>query len=419
MNQLRNLGAPLSEPADILLADIAIRVQLTPTQYSLAEQRYTTVQKWIEREDSPLKDRVLQFYTQGSMAIGATVASKLEYDEHDIDLIAELDIPADTAPSAVLDLLDEAIRSKPGTRYYDMVGRHSRCIQVRYEGMHLDITPMVRLPHLLERCGYIYHAPLERPSPDDRRILANPWGFARWFTQRTPAEHRFALAFEERAASFEGLIVLAEAEVEPVPQQTAAHEKSMAVIALQLLKRFRNVQYDQREGRCPPSVMLSYFVAQNANQTQTLSQELLHQARMLREVFEQHQRAGRLVEVRNPMCQDDIFTDRWPGNLATQAVFVRDLGRLVERLEEFCGECTLQRMQQILTELFGERPALDVVRQFNEQAGRSIIDGRSRHVPDGGRFVIPAAPSSAAVAAVPAIGRATPSHTHFGGDALK
>jgi hypothetical protein len=192
----------------------------------------------------------------------------------------------------------------------------------------------------------------------------------------------------------------------------------MAVIALQLLKRFRNVQYDQREGRCPPSVMLSYFVAQNANQTQTLSQELLHQARMLRDVFNQHQRAGRLVEVRNPMCQDDVFTDRWPGNLETQAVFVCDLDRLVEGLEEFCGECTLQRMQQILTELFGERPTLDVVRQFYEQAGRSIVDGRSRHVLDGGRFVIPSA-SSAGVAAVPAIGRATPSHTHFGGGALK
>ena len=102
MNSFTPTRAPLSEPADALLADIAIRVQLTPTQYSLAVQRYETVHKWIERPGSPLEDRVLQFHTQGSMAIGATVASKLQYDEHDIDLIAELDIPANTAPSAVL-----------------------------------------------------------------------------------------------------------------------------------------------------------------------------------------------------------------------------------------------------------------------------------------------------------------------------
>lgn len=414
MNHLRHPGAPLSEPADILLADIAIRVQLTPTQYSLAEQRYTTVQQWIERSGSPLEDRVLQFYTQGSMAIGATVASRLQYDEHDIDLIAELDIPANTEPCAVLDLLEEAIRGEPGSRYYDKVGRHSRCIQVRYDGMHLDITPMVRLPHLNERCGNIYHAPSTRPSVEDRWLVANPWGFARWFIASTPADRQFALAFAERAQGFEGMIMLAEAEVEPVPPQTPVHEKSMAAIALQLLKRFRNVQYDQREGRCPPSVMLSYFVAKNANKTQTLSQELLHQARMLKHVFEEHQRAGRLIEVRNPTCQEDVFSDRWPADLQAQGLFLSDLRRLVDRLEEYCGECTLVRMQEILTELFGEGPTLEVVRKFNEASGRSIVDGRSRHNPDGGRFVIPAAASVAA--AVPAIGRATPSHTHFGGD---
>lgn len=414
MNSFFTPKAPLSEPADALLADIAIRVQLSPTQYSLAEQRYDTVHKWIERPGSPLEDRVLQFYTQGSMAIGATVASKLQYDEHDIDLIAELDIPANTAPSAVLDLLESAIRGERGSRYYSMVKRHSRCIQIAYEGMHLDITPMVRLAHLPERCGYIYHAPNEHASPEDRMLLANPWGFARWFTQNTPAEQRFALAFAERASGFEGAITLAEAEVEPVPAQVAAHEKSMAVIALQLLKRFRNVQYDQREGRCPPSVVLSYFVARHANQTQTLSEEVLHQSRMLRDVFQAHQLAGQLVEVRNPKCNDDIFTDRWPANLTQQGVFLRDLDRLVERLEEYCGECTLVRMQQILTELFGERPALDVVKAFNEHMGRSIVDGRSRHVPERGRFVLPTA-ASVAAAAVPAVGRATPRHTHFGG----
>lgn len=413
MNQFRTPGAPLSEPADTLLADIAIRVQLTPTQYSLAQQRYTTVHQWIERSGSPLEERVLQFHTQGSMAIGATVASRLQYDEHDIDLIAELDIASNTPPCEVLDLLQDAIRGEPGSRYYDKVGRHSRCIQIRYEGMHLDITPMVRLAHLPERCGYIYHAPNEQPSAQDRRLIANPWGFANWFTQRTPAEKGFAIAFEERAAAFEEMIVLAEAEVEPVPRQTAAHEKSMAVIALQLLKRFRNVQYDQREGRCPPSVMLSCFVAHNANQTATLSEELLYQSRQLKAVFEAHQREGSLIEVRNPTCQEDIFTDRWPANLDAQGVFLRDLGRLVERLEEFCGECTLARMQQILTELFGERPALEVVKQFTEHAGISIADGRSRHLPERGRFVLPAAASIAAVA--PTIGRATPRHTHFGG----
>ena len=412
MNTVTQTRLPLSEPVDALLADVAIRVQLNATDHNLAVERYNTINDWIERSGSPLKDRVELFYAQGSMAIGATVASKLEYDEFDIDLIAQLDIPADTPPHQVLDLLEAAIKGDPGSRYYDMVNRCTRCIQIQYAGMHLDVTPMVRLPKLVERCGYIYHAPESRASADDRRIVANPWGFAQWFTERTPADHAFAVAYASMARSHEQAIALARADIEPVPEQIAVHEKSMAVIALQLLKRWRNVQYDQREGRCPPSVVLAKFVADNANQTSTLSQELLHQAWQLKVEFGQAQAQGSLVRVENPACKDDVFTDRWPGTLDAQRVFVDDLTVLIKRLEELQGECTQERMREIMSDLFGEHPTLEAFKFFHERAGRAIREGRSAYVPGSGRFVIP----TAAVAAAPAgVAVATPKHTYFGG----
>lgn len=414
MNSSPLIRLPLSEPVDILLADVAIRVQLSATDHKLAVERYNTINNWIERDSSPLKDRVELFYPQGSMAIGATVASKLEYDEFDIDLIAQLDLPADTPPHQVLDLLEAAIKGDPGSRYYKMVERCTRCIQIRYDGMHLDVTPMVRLPELADRSGFIFHAPGRHAASDDRRIVANPWGFAQWFIQRTPADRGFATAFSERAMSHEASRLLAEAEAEPVPEQCPVHEKSMAVIALQLLKRWRNVQYEQRDGRCPPSVVLAKFVADNANQTSMLSDELLHQARQLKAAFELAQRNGELVLVQNPACESDVFTDRWPGSLQAQGVFVRDLTSLVEKLEELQGECTLPRMQEIMSELFGERPTMEAFKSFNDRAGQAIVEGRSRHVPGRGRFEIPAA-AAAAAAPASALARATPKHTYFGG----
>jgi hypothetical protein len=412
MNTFTQTRLPLSEPVDVLLADVAIRVQLSATDHNLAVERYNTINDWIERPGSPLKDRVELFYAQGSMAIGATVASKLEYDEFDIDLIAQLDVPPNTPPHQVLDLLEASIKGDPGSRYYDMVNRCTRCIQIKYAGMHLDVTPMVRLPQLVERCGYIYHAPESRASADDRRIVANPWGFAQWFTERTPADHAFAVAYASMARSHDQAIALAKADSEPVPEQIAVHEKSMAVIALQLLKRWRNVQYDQREGRCPPSVVLAKFVADNANQTPTLSQELLHQARQLRVEFGQAQVQGRLVRVENPACTEDVFTDRWPGTPDAQRVFVDDLTVLINRLEELQGECTQERMREIMSELFGERPTIEAFKFFHERAGRAIREGRSAHVPGSGRFVIPTAAAAAAPAGVAV---ATPKHTYFGG----
>lgn len=417
MNAFHQTKLPLSETIDYLLADVAVRVQLSLTHHSLAVGRYETINNWIERKGSPLEDRVEIFYPQGSMAIGATVASKLEYDEFDIDLIAQLDLPADTPPHRMLDVLEAAIRGEPGSRYYKVTERCTRCIQIQYaDGMHLDVTPMVRLPSLNERTGYIFHASERRITADDRRIIANPWGFAQWFKMRTPAERDFALAFEARAAAHAATIVLAEAEVEPVPDHCPAHEKSMAVIALQLLKRWRNVQYDQRDGRCPPSVVLAKFVADHANQTGTLSEELLHQARQMKLAFEQAQQRGELIVVRNPACESDVFSDRWPGSLQAQGVFVRDLATLVEKLERLRGDCDLRTMQQLLSELFGERPTLEAVKSFNRQAGQTIVDGNSRHVPGRGRFEFPAlAAASAVIPASAAASRATPKHTYFGG----
>ena len=417
MNIPTNAKLPLSEPIDALLADIAIRIQLNATNYGLAVTRYEAINEWIERKGSPLESLVKLFHPQGSMAIGATIASKLENDEFDIDLIAILGLSPDTPPHEMLDLLEAAIRGEEGSRYYDMTERCTRCIQVRYaDGMHLDVTPMVRIETLPEKCGYIFHAPERYRTSQDQRIIANPWGFARWFNAMTPAEGLFAVAFSERAKGYEAAIYFAEADVEPVPEQSPVYEKSMAVISLQLLKRFRNVRYDQRAGRCPPSVVMAKLVADNANATSTLSEELLYQATRMRDKFATAQRERRILEVRNPACESDRFTDRWPGTLEAQQVFLDDLRHFVSKIERLRGDCDLAEMQEVLSELFGEKPTFEAIKEMNRRVGQGIIDGRSSHLPQGGRIVLPtAAAVSAVTASANALARATPKHTNFGG----
>lgn len=418
MNQHINIRSPLAEPLDALLADIAIRVQLSETNHRKAVERYRAVREHIEREGSPLHGCVQLFHPQGSMAIGATISSKLENDEFDIDLIAVLDLPANTPPHKMLDILEQAIRGERGSRYYGKSNRCTRCIQVLYaDGMHLDVTPMVRIPELPERCGYIYHSPQRYATPEDKRIVANPWGFAKHFLAHTPADHLFETAFVARARAYEASLLLAEAEVESVPNQEPIHAKSMAVISLQLMKRFRNVCYDQREGRCPPSVMMAKLVADNAGRTSTLSEELIFQASQLRDLLATGQRDGRILEVRNPTCYSDLFTDRWPGQLSAQREFLGDMIMFVEKLESLRGECDLQEMQTTLARLFGEKSTFEAVKQLNQRTGRQIVDGRSEHVPGSGRIVLPTPAATAALGAIsaaPAIARATPKHTYFG-----
>ena len=275
------------------------------------------------------------------------------------------------SPEEVLDLLFEAIRGEPGSRYYRITKRRTRCVTVDYsDEMHLDVTPLVRLWGSPERKSLIFHHRAEAPDDPSYRLVANPYGFAEWFKVTTPLDYAFAEIFEKRAGEYEQLQILAEkADSDPVPAQEPPFRKSKAVIVLQLMKRWRNVQYDARTGRRPPSIMIAKLVADAANHTDRLSEELLHQAQHMLTVFRTYHGQGRLVHVENPVCERDILTDRWPGSPRDQAIFISDLEDLVEKVERLMAGCDLAEMQKIMVSLFGETPTADAFRYFNEHMG--------------------------------------------------
>ena len=407
--------SPFTDPTDILLADVAIRVQLSRTDYNKAVSRYETVKNWIERSASPLKDRVQLFYPQGSMAIEATIASKLRTDEFDIDLVAQLDLPTNISPQEVLDLLFEAIRGEPGSRYHEMAKRRTRCVTINYsDDMHLDVTPMLRMEATPERQSWIFHHSPKMPWEPSCKIIANPYGFAQWFKESTPPDHDFANYFEKRAEDYERTHTLAGAESDPVPQQDPPFRKSKAVIVLQLLKRWRNVQYDTRSGRRPPSIMISKLVADSAKISGRLSEVLLLQAKHILFVFRSSHDQNRLVHISNPVCKQDVLTDRWPESLQDQELFIKDLEFLVQQVEQMVAGCDLAKMQKIMTSLFGESLANETVRAFNDRIGYGIRSGGSQHDPTRSGLLIGAATSTA-----PSVTRATPKHTFYGSERRK
>ena len=103
---LTSVKEPLGPDApvgELLLAETAIRIELPPSLRRKAIERYGAVRNHIEREGSPLENLVVCFYPQGSMAIRATIRARRRDDGYDIDIVAELDLPADTSPGAALD----------------------------------------------------------------------------------------------------------------------------------------------------------------------------------------------------------------------------------------------------------------------------------------------------------------------------
>lgn len=387
--------------ADALLRQIAAKIQLSPTKYGIAVDHYEAVDRFLARDASPIRHVYDGLYAQGSMAIGATIAAKLKNDEFDIDVIVKLNIDRAISPGTVLDALFDAINGEPDSIYHGKVKRNSRCVTIEYEGMHLDITPAVRMPELAERTSTIFHAHEDEPPEKHRHIVANPWGFAQWFAENTPEVRLIVEALLHKST-------------EPVPDQEHVLEKSPSLIALQLLKRWRNKNYDNREGRSPPSVVLAYFIAMNSGQATDLFTELRVQSNALYDVFVTEQQQQDLVAVHNPMCATDVLTDRWPANLATQAVFIDDLVRLSAALDRVEAIPTPEVCAKVFAELFGEKVTQAVMEDFaasfeqRASAGGLFSAGGTRGIALGASGLSSVASTGVARA------QPIPRHTDFG-----
>lgn len=403
---------PFAKTLDALLADIAIRVQLPPGLHFEACKRYTAVREHLARPASPLAGLIVQLYPQGSMAIDATTSTRGTDDEYDLDAVVELDVGLEVPPDKVLTLLHTALIDYPVKR----VTRQTRCVTLTYaDGMHIDVTPARRRQGTPDFESVIFHANPGQPSYQHCDVPMNAYGFASWYRERTPPEQTFAAAYNQRLLdSWPGTAVKADPVFHDVPDQTPLPLKSVATVALQLIKRYRTILYSTRPGRYPPSVMLSCHAGWAVSPYLTLSQMVIRQARWTVREIESAARMGRLLDVRNPVMNADQFTDRWPTSQQEQGFFGSALKGLADCLEHIAsrGE-QLEDVQDWMREQFGRRVVSDAVRVFDERNGRALTGGTHGYVRGGGLYV-PAAPALVGIStATPSIVTPRP-HTNMG-----
>lgn len=393
-------GLPLPAPADALLMDVARRVQLSPTKHGEAEKHYKALCTWVDRLGSPLEGKVIACYPGGSFATGTAIASRVRKDQHDVDVTIELDVSPFSDPATILSLLFAAINGEPGSRYRGAVTLNSRCVTVTYEdGVRVDLMPIARLVQQPEKAGYLFHWRSEDAQSYHKPV--NPWGFADHFNRETALDPVFAAMFEQRALAVDSM--LAKSATDPLPEHVPLTEKAARVVALQLIKRHRDLRHRSRRGRKPPSVVLAALALEVSPTHSGLADEVIsiasHISERLREAGRQHE----VICVRNPAFHPDIFTDRWPANVDDQALYVNDLAHLTRNLKRLKQDqdSSLVEMKAILDELFGETAAGFAMDKMLERSQRAVETGTMRFGPSG-RIITAGAPAIVMATSTPA-----------------
>jgi hypothetical protein len=273
---------------DDLLMEICEEVQLSPDRHGLADQRYETMNRLLEGDSSPFRDFAPKIYPQGSMALGTTV-KPLE-GPHDLDFVLELGYPQPGGKPITL-LLELFGFLKSNGIYTDMTELKNRCVRVTYANdFYMDILPACRDAISGGSCLLV---------PDRSTLTwtpSNPRGYIQWF--RTRAESRR-----------QDLV----AKAKPIPAHETVEEKLPLQLAVQLLKRWRDLHFSDKD-RAPISIVLTTLAADCYAGEQYVSEAMSAILDGIVHRIEFADSRGIRLAVINPSNPKENFAEKWQSN---------------------------------------------------------------------------------------------------------
>ena len=370
--------APINSDLDYLLAEVARALQLTPEQHALAETHYKTIGKWLAAPGSSLADFKPDIYPQGSMALETTVRPR-KREEYDLDFVCQM-LTTGLSAMDVYQRVFKRIREH-GT-YAPMLKPMNRCIRIDYaHNFHMDIIPAE--PDR-QRGGTAIVVP-------DRELKewtpSNPRGYVAWFTQRT-------------IITLPGL----RKAMAPLPGPTPSDEKPSLTVAVQLLKRRRDMLCDDETA--PRSIVLTTLAGEYYTGGDVFTALVQIVAGIQQRIAAAHPNR---ITVCNPTNSDERFCESFGGEGRYDA-FKRFIRQLEADLARIASARGIPELERILAETFGEEPVLKAVKSYGDRLKKQRDEGALKFSGAG-------AGSLGVVAATESMKHTAPPHRYFGGDA--
>jgi len=334
---------------DDMLKRITESLQLNATRRKLVEERYGAVSKFIEQSEGLFHDA--RIYAQGSYRLGTTVRPR-QGDEFDLDFVVQIDRDWRNVPFNIVYNNFRRLMESNGN-WGNLVEPKSRCIQLNYaDEFHMDIIPT---------CTENQFGDKNRIMVPDRAehnwVISNPEGYALWFEKKYIQQkdiylHNFYPGMEIRAA-------------QELPKDDPNHLKQPLQHAVQLVKRYRDIYFENRENLAPSSIVLTTLVAQLYNGENSIYDTINKFAQRFNESVAFERQYSRQFHVTNPVLPQEIFTKKWetdPKLFRAFIEFVNSLSQLWRELNEAMGN----DLFELLKKSFGTGTFEDAYKKHGE-----------------------------------------------------
>ena len=306
-----------------MLEHIARGLDISPPRYLAAERRYKLIGEWLGREHSELSSYEITIFPQGSFLLGTVTRPIFKTEQYDVDVICRVDSSKRVFTQRQLkESIGNEVRSYANADEHAILPlKEGRiCWALKYDDdaqFHVDIVPALpdEEPYreALRRFGHFNLAGnadlsghaiaiTDNTSPRYSEISedwpsSNPLGYAAWFRRRM--EQRFVQTRETLA------MARAAAHVDDIPEYEV---KTPLQRAIQLLKRHRDVFFQDRPKSRPASIIVTTLAAHAYGEEGDIASALVSILDgMQNYIFDREDAAW----IPNPVYPEENFADGW------------------------------------------------------------------------------------------------------------
>lgn len=376
-----------------ILEDVADSLDIPPSKYKQAVDRYSAVGNWLKDEEYEEARGEADIYPQGSFRLGTVVRPIRDGKEadYDIDLVCQL--PIDKF-SITAELLKQMVgnRLKDNANYRQILDKEGRrCWTLEYAeedgiGFHVDILPSIpiddtslRLLNERNVAHRYFESAIEITDLDKSSIIyswkeggSNPKGYAQWFDDiKTCHPNYMDLSFRQKQTIFEDNRTIF-ASIDEIPEPLV---RTPLQRAIQILKRHRDFHFKDNPNNKPISMIVTTLAALAYGNESDIYAALMNIVRRTEDYVNTGliQKVDGQWYIPNPVNPAENFADRWDDEKAN--AFFEWLGELKGGSNLVLQQKGLNKASEILSTMFGYRVVESALTK-NAERKRANIDKR-------------------------------------------
>jgi len=360
-----------------ILSRIVKKIDITDELFKVAEAEYEKLGKYINDKTQDYKVRI---YPQGSFALGTVVKPNSDAEEYDLDIVCEFEedygFDAKELKFIVKNWLS-GYRPVKGN-----IEEKPRCWHIEYDQLdnfHMDVIPGYRKCNC--KCIGINITDKDKNSEKYQYIDSNPEGYANWFFERCKQTSRTLFAGVYKT----GLVAYDEAFVEDLKRRK---QKTVLQKAIQILKRHRNIMFDNGDEKHKPiSILITTLAAQayqgQGNLYDTICDIIKYSLNIVNSAGQE------VCRIQNPSMPEESFTDKWKKDSMYKEQFIKWLNRAAEDFASLEGLDKVSLWQKLKI-MLGVKMAAGVFAEITtEENKRGLLLNEKGMISPTGTIKIP------------------------------